>query len=188
MELSEIVSITGMPGLYKASGKRSDGLIATSLTDGVTKFVSGRQHLFSTLDNITVYTQEDTRELRLILAEIKKQEKKNPVPDTKDDAKVKAFFEIIVPDYDREKVYVSDMKKLIKWYQILDAKGLIEELTSEKKAEEGATEEKAEKVEVKEAKPKKESKPKADKSVTKAKPMAKPSGAVKKITTPRKAS
>jgi hypothetical protein len=80
------------------------------------------------------------------------------------------------------------MKKLIKWYQILDAKGLIEELTSEKKAEEGATEEKAEKVEVKETKPKKESKPKADKSVTKAKPMAKPSGAVKKITTPRKAS
>ena len=64
MKLSEIVSVTGMPGLYKASGKRTDGLIVTSLTDGTTKFVSGRVHLFSTLDNITIYTQEGNKELK----------------------------------------------------------------------------------------------------------------------------
>ena len=92
----------------------------------------------------------------------------------------------MLPSYDKEKVHVSDMKKLAKWYAILNDKNLIEELTSEKKAAEGgATEETAEKEVKKETK--KETKPKTAKAEKSAKAVAKPAP-VKKITTPRKAS
>ena len=143
MKLSEIVSVTGLPGLYKASGKRTDGLIVTSLTDGSTKFVSGRVHLFSTLDNITIYTQEGSKELKQVLADMKANEAKHPSANLKSDEQLKAYFEAVIPDYDREKVYASHMKKLINWYNILNDKGLIAELTADETADEAATAETA---------------------------------------------
>jgi hypothetical protein len=193
MTLAELVAITGMPGLYKVTGKRNDGLIVTSLTDNKTTFVSGRTHMFSTLDNITMFTTGDGVTLKEVLASIKKLEAENPTSSVIDDASLKAFVAKAIPDYDREKVYVSDMKKLVKWYDILNSKNLIEELTADEevaKKEEAATEEAPAKKETKKeakadaAKPKKEAKPKTESKV-KAAPKAAP---VKKITTPRKAS
>ncbi|MBS1625138.1 MAG: DUF5606 domain-containing protein [Bacteroidetes bacterium] len=201
MTLSEIVSVTGLPGLYKTSGKRTDGLIATSLVDGTTKFVSGRTHLFSTLDNITIYTQEGSKELKEVLASMKKNEKSNSPVDLKGDDALKAYFEVVLPDYDKEKFYASHMKKLVSWYNILNAKGLIEELIADKPAEEvtekseaaeGEAEKSAKKAAKadkgeKGAKPAKETKPRAEKTATKAssKPAA---GGARKTVTPRKAS
>ncbi|MFN8309606.1 MAG: DUF5606 domain-containing protein [Chitinophagales bacterium] len=189
MTLSEVVSITGLPGLYKAGAKRNDGLIVTSLVDGQTKFVSGRQHLFSTLDNITVYTTGDNRELKEIFAAMKKMEKKDAPTNLKTDEELKAYFGKVVPDYDKEKVYVSHIKKMVSWYNILNGKNLIEELIADEKKEVAAegTEKPEKEKAAKEDKPKKEAKPKAT-AATKTKATAKPSGAVKKITTPRKAS
>lgn len=202
MKLSEIVSVTGLPGLYKASGKRTDGLIVTSLTDGSTKFVSGRVHLFSTLDNITIYTQEGSKELKEVLAEMKKAEKKHSPADLKNDEALKGYFEAVVPDYDKEKFYVSHMKKLVGWYNILNGKGLIEELISDQAAEEKPTDENAstehteEKAEGKKAskadkgektaKPKKEAKPRAEKPAKATSKAA--GGGARKTVTPRKAS
>jgi hypothetical protein len=203
MKLSEIVSVTGLPGLYKASGKRTDGLIVTSLTDGSTKFVSGRVHLFSTLDNITIYTQEGSKELKEVLADMKKAEKKNSPAALKNDEALKAYFETVVPDYDKEKVYVSHMKKLVGWFNILNGKGLIEELVADETAEEKAAgEEKAaaehseEKADGKKAakadkgdktaKPKKEAKPRAEKPAKATSKAA--GGGARKTVTPRKAS
>jgi Domain of unknown function (DUF5606) len=190
MEISEIVAVTGVPGLFKVAARRNDGLIVTSLVDDKTQFLSGRTHLFSTLDNITLFTTDEPALLKEVLAAIKKTEGKHPVPDVKDDAKLKAWLEAVLPNYDKEKVHVSDMKKLAKWYNILNAKNLIEELTTEKKAEEAAEgkEEAGEKKEVKkEAAAKKEPKAKAVKSDKSSKGSSKPAP-VKKITTPRKAS
>ena len=202
MKLSEIVSVTGLPGLYKASGKRTDGLIVTSLTDGSTKFVSGRVHLFSTLDNITIYTQEGSKELKQVLADMKANEAKHPSTNLKSDDQFKAYFEAVIPDYDREKVYASHMKKLINWYNILNDKGLIAELTADDTAEETAaaeasdaahTEEKgdakkgakADKAD-KTAKPKKEAKPRVEKPAKATSKAA--GGGARKTVTPRKAS
>lgn len=206
MQLAEIVSVTGLPGIYQVKGKRADGLIVMSLTDGKSQFVSGRVHMFSTLDNITMYTTDEPRALKEILAEMKKQEAKHkPVSaDAKED-EIRAYIEKIIPDYDKEKVYLSDMKKLIRWYNILNEKGLIEELTAEETAEaqtdaasatvsETAAEETAKTATTKTAKKAekttaKEAKPKAEKVAKPAKVAApKTSGAPKKITTPRKAS
>jgi hypothetical protein len=200
MKLSDIVSVTGMPGLYKTSGKRTDGLIVTSLTDGSTKFVSGRIHLFSTLDNITIYTQEGSKELKQVLADMKKQEAEHSPAALKTDEEIKAYFEAVIPDYDKEKVYMSHMKKLIGWYNILHEKGLIDELTTDGAAPETGddkaeadTEEKTEPKKApkadkgdKTAKPKKETKPRAEK-VAKAHTKAAGGGA-RKTVTPRKAS
>jgi len=202
MKLSEIVSVTGLPGLYKASGKRTDGLIVTSLTDGSTKFVSGRVHLFSTLDNITIYTQEGSKELKEVLADMKKNEKKHPAADVKSDEQLKAYFEAVIPDYDKEKFYTSHMKKLINWYNILDGKNLIQELTSDEAtdekavSDENAPEQSEEKAEGKKAakgdkaektaKPKKETKPRAEKPAKATSKAA--GGGARKTVTPRKAS
>ena len=205
MKLSEIVSVTGLPGLYKASGKRTDGLIVTSLVDGSTKFVSGRVHLFSTLDNITIYTEEGSIELKAALARMKESESKNPANVLKTDDQLKAYFAAVLPEYDKEKVYASHMKKLVSWYNILNGKGLIEELvaddssteatgTEEAKAESGEQAEakpeskatkatKADKGDA--AKPKKETKPRAEKAI---KANTKPAAGGRKTVTPRKAS
>jgi hypothetical protein len=195
MELGEIAAITGLPGLFKITARRNDGLIVTSLVDGKTQFVSGRNHMFTTLDSITMYTTDEPAELKAVLASIKEKESSHPVPDGKDDAKIKAWMEAILPTYDKEKVYVSDMKKLAKWYTLLKSKNLIEELLAEKAEEqieevsEEAADTKGKKAKVaKEEKPKKESKPKvakADKSSTKA--STKPAPGAKKVTAPRKA-
>lgn len=186
MDLSEIAAVTGLPGLFKVASRRADGVIVTSLHDGKTQFVSSRNHLFSTLDSITMYTTGEPVALKEVLASIKKHEAKHAVPDVKDDAGLKKWLEVVLPDYDKEKVHVSDMKKLAKWYGFLSEKNLIEELTAEKKAEEG--EESGEKKEhVKENKPMKENKPKAIKSTKGTKASTKPAPSAQKITAPRKA-
>jgi hypothetical protein len=179
MDLSEIVAIPGMPGLFKVTARRNDGLIVTSLVDDKTQFVSGRTNLFSTLDNITIYTTEDPIILKEVLAGIKKTG--TAAPDGKDEKALKAWMEKVLPSYDKEKVHVSDMKKLAKWYNILDGKNLIEELTTEKAADETA-----ENTEAKKELPKKETKKVATKDQG-GKATAKPAP-VRKITTPRKAT
>jgi hypothetical protein len=147
MDLKDIVAVTGLSGLYKAAAKRADGMIITSLETGKTTFASARVHMFTPLDTITVYIEgNDTIELLKIFAEMKKQEKTNPVVDAKaDNLELKTYFKKVLPNYDEEKVYFSDIKKMLKWYTLLDSKGLIDtEVTKaeEVKAEE-ATEEKA---------------------------------------------
>lgn len=187
MDLSEIVAITGMPGLFKIASRKNDGVIATSLVDDKTQFVPARTHLSTPLDKITIYTTDDNIDLKAVLASIKKNQEAHAVPDGKDEAALKTWMEKILPNYDKEKVHVSDMKKLAKWYGILNAKELIGELTAEKPAEEeGGNKEEVE-TEKKELAPKKESKPKVMQSNTSTKSHSKPSNAVKKITTPRKA-
>ena len=202
MTLSEIVSVTGMPGLYKTSGKRSDGLIVTSLVDGTTKFVSGRVHLFSTLDNITIYTQEGTAELKKVLADMKKNEAAHSPANLKSDDELKAYFAVVVPDYDKEKFYTSHMKKLVGWYNILNGKDLIAELTSDEVKKDAAdtdaaaTEGEAEKAPAKKAKADKGEKSTKPVKEIKSRGAEKPAkgtskaagGGARKTVTPRKAS
>ncbi len=179
MDLSEIASISGMPGLFKVVTRRADGVIVTSLVDGKTQFVSARTNMFSTLDSITIYTTGEPVLLKEVFTSIKKNETAKPVPDAKDDTALKSWLETVLPEYDKEKVHVSDMKKLAKWYSLLNEKNLIEELTAEKAADEN--------TEVKEDVLKKDTKPKIHKTDTSAKAHSKPAP-VKKITTPRKAT
>jgi len=150
MRFRDITSITGMGGLYKMESHKPSGLIVTSLTEGWTKFVSNRENLFSPLDNISIYTADDTVELLDVLLKAFAQKESNPPIDAKsDNAALSAYFEKILPEYDKEKVHISDIKKFIKWFQILDEKGVLQTELEEKEKEAAetkkteATEEKA---------------------------------------------
>jgi hypothetical protein len=143
MDLKDIVAVTGLSGLYKSAAKRNDGMIITSLETGKTTFASARIHMFTPLNTITVYlVNNNSIELTKVLAEMKKQERENPAPEVKsDNLTLKTYFKKILPDYDEERVYTSDIVKIIKWYKILDSKGLID-TTSDTSGEEVKAEEK----------------------------------------------
>lgn len=134
MDLKGIVSITGMPGLYKSISQRGDGMIVSSLETKETKFVSNRNNSFASLDSISIFTQDDSKELKLVFEEMLKQESSNlPVDANSNNDVLKKYLKSILPDYDEKRVYVSDIKKLLKWFSILKKENL---LTAEEKKDE----------------------------------------------------
>jgi Domain of unknown function (DUF6852)/Domain of unknown function (DUF5606) len=151
MDLKEIVAISGMGGLFKIDTQRDNGIIVNQLGDTKKKFVSNRQHMFTPLENITIFTQDEGMELKQVFEKMKKNESEHPVIDGKQDPQtIRGYFGKVVPEYDAERVYVSDIKKIIKWYTALNEHGLLifdekEETEpideADQKSEEGETEE-----------------------------------------------
>jgi sensor histidine kinase regulating citrate/malate metabolism len=133
MEYSKMISISGMPGLYELVGSKKDGAIVRSLDDKSTKFVSSRIHNFSHLESIEVYTVRDNVNLVEILAAIDAAGEE--LPSEKDNAAIKAYFQKVYPDMDFERVYASDMKKMIKWYSVLKANNVELKLSEEAEEE-----------------------------------------------------
>lgn len=117
MEYSKIISVTGLPGLYELLSSKGDGAIVRSLDDKSSRFVSSRSHNFSHLESIEIFTVRDNVNLAEVFLVMK--ENKTPLPDAKDNAAVKKYFETVYPDMDFERVYTSDMKKIVKWLEIL---------------------------------------------------------------------
>lgn len=117
MEYSKIVAVTGLPGLFELVSSKSDGGIVRSLDDKTTRFVSSRIHNFSHLESIEVYTIKENVNLMDIFKAM--QNSKQTTPDIKDTAAVKKYFEQVFPDMDFERVYDSDRKKMVKWYEVL---------------------------------------------------------------------
>jgi hypothetical protein len=133
MEYSKIIAVSGLPGLHELISSKNDGAIVRSLDDKTSKFVSSRIHNFSHLESIEIYTVRDNVNLVDILQAMQKS--KAALPDTKDNAAIKKYFETAYPDLDFDRVYTSDMKKIIKWFEILQ-KNEIEIKLSEPPAEE----------------------------------------------------
>ena len=129
MEYGKIIAISGMPGLYELVGSKKDGAIVRSLDDKSTKFVSSRIHNFSHLESIEVYTTGENVNLVEVLAQINQSGEE--LPSEKDAAAIKGFFQKVYPEMDFERVYASDMKKMVKWYSILKANDVDFKLTEE---------------------------------------------------------
>src|SRR3954471_6713619 len=115
MEYGKIIAVTGLPGLFELLSSKNDGAIVRSLEDKSTKFVSSRVHNFSHLESIEVFTVRDNVNLSEIFLAMEKDG--NKAPDTKDAAGLRKYFERIYPDIDFERVYSSDLKKMVKWYE-----------------------------------------------------------------------
>ena len=164
MEYNGIVAVTGLPGLYEAVSSKSDGAVVRSLDDQSTKFVSARIHNLSHLESIEVYTTGENVSLADVFTAIK--ENKAPLPDVKSDKAVKQYFETVYPTLDFDRVYPSDMKKMVKWFEVLEKNNVDyaakpEETTSEEPVAETVAAEEA-------STPKKgKSKPKATASIEK---------------------
>ncbi|MGQ0738361.1 MAG: DUF5606 family protein, partial [Bacteroidota bacterium] len=117
MEYSNLVAVTGLPGLFELINSKTDGAIVRSLEDKSTRFVSSRIHHFSHLESIEIYTVRDNVNLVDVLNAMDKAG--GSLPDEKDGAAVKKYFEKVYPDMDFERVYPSDMKKMVKWFDVL---------------------------------------------------------------------
>jgi len=138
MEYSKLVAVTGLPGLFELINSKTDGAIVRSLEDKTTRFVSTRVHNFSHLESIEVYTIRDNVNLVDVLNAMDTASQK--LPDEKDAQAIKKYFEKVYPDMDFERVYTSDMKKMVRWFDILK-KNNIEIKLSEQQVEEAEPEE-----------------------------------------------
>jgi hypothetical protein len=124
MDLKEILSVSGKPGLFKTIAQTKTGVIIESLTDGkrIQAFASDK---ISSLGEISIFTADADLPLREVFKLIQEKNGDQPAPDIKtDDSALKTFFESIIPDYDRERVYVSHMRKIVQWYNILIENGI----------------------------------------------------------------
>lgn len=126
MSLDKIISISGKPGLYHLRSKTRSGFIAESVTDG-RKMPIGMRHNVSVLSEIAIYTLSGEMPLRDIFLKIKEKENGGPAIDhksSKDD--LEAYFFEIVPNFDEDRVYASDIKKVVQWYNLLQAGDLLD--------------------------------------------------------------
>ncbi len=152
MEMKDIMAISGKPGLYKFVAQGRNAIIVENIETGkrTSAFTSER---INSLEEISVFTDEKDIPLKEVLKAIfDKEEGKESISPKSDPQELKEYFAEVVPDYDRERVYVSDIKKIISWYNLLqkndmlsfpDEKEQVEE-SEEKPAEDTETQEKPE--------------------------------------------
>ncbi|HEX8562886.1 MAG TPA: DUF5606 domain-containing protein [Flavobacterium sp.] len=125
MNLEKILAISGKPGLYALKVQTRSGFVAESLLDGK-KITVGLRSNVSLLSEISMYTNSEEKPLADVMRNIAIKEDNGPAPSHKEDnATLTAYFKQILPDYDEDRVYPSDIKKVFNWYNILQAKGLV---------------------------------------------------------------
>jgi hypothetical protein len=164
MALKEIMAISGYPGLYKYISQGRNGIIVESLTDGKRSHISATAKV-SALSDIAIFTNDGEKPLREILNSIKEKENGGPTISHKSsNDELKNFFLEVEPNYDTERVYTSDIKKLVAWYnqlQGLDMLDFSEEQEAVAEETEGKTESSDESKDEKAAKPKAKAQPKS---------------------------
>jgi hypothetical protein len=122
MTLAEIATVSGKGGLFKVVAPTKSGVILESLDDSKTKMIATTNHRLSLLNEISIYTT--TKEGTVALEDIVKKIHKDfgndlGVDANSDPAELKSFMKSVLPEYDEDRVYVSDIKKLVKWYDVM---------------------------------------------------------------------
>ncbi len=126
MNIDKYVSIGGLPGIFKMVANRAGGLIVEDLKTKKTQFVASRKHQFNPLASIAIYTEDDSIELKHIFRSMLEQIETNPPADVKgSDHDIRQYFTKILPTHDRDRVYTSDIKKVIKWFNFLNEAGCL---------------------------------------------------------------
>jgi hypothetical protein len=138
MNLKDILAISGYSGLFRFVSQGNSGVIVEGLVDKKRMNATASARV-SALEDIAIYTSDKEIPLKEVIIRIFKKEDGKPTIDPKSpNDKLKKYFEEVVPEYDREKVYVSDMKKLYGWYNILLSQNMID-MVEEPKEETEAT-------------------------------------------------
>jgi hypothetical protein len=149
MNLTGVIAISGRPGLYKVVAQGKNNVIVESLDDKK-RFPAYSSDRISALEDISIYTYDEDKPLKEIIATIFEKENGGPAISHKEsDANLIAYISDILPNYDKERVYVSDIKKIFQWYNLCHKAGLLVVESSEVVAEE-----------ITEASPKKKAAPK----------------------------
>jgi hypothetical protein len=157
MDFTKIIVVSGKSGAFKVLAQSRSGFIVESLIDGKKLPVSASNRITS-IEDIVVFTETEEVKLREVFKRMKEKTGGEAAIDHKStDNDIKAFFESVLPEYDKERVYLSDMKKMIFWFNLLHQNNLTDfeqEEETEEKVEEEVTEKATEAK--KEDKPKKE--------------------------------
>jgi hypothetical protein len=131
MEYSKIISVTGLPGLFELVGNKGEGAIVRSLSDKTTKFISARLHQFSHIESIEIYTTHENVNLAEVLMAMR--ETNESLPDEKDNQALRTYFEKVYPTMDFDRVYNSDMKKMVRWHKIIEKECIEIKLSTDSK-------------------------------------------------------
>lgn len=127
IDLTGIISISGQQGLYKIIAQSKNGIIIEGLADKKRTNIPASAKV-STLADIGMYTSGDDKPIEEIMTAVFEKEKGGPCVNAKaDDKEIIAYFAQVLPDYDKERVYVSNMRKLFNWYSILQTTGNLKE-------------------------------------------------------------
>lgn len=125
MSVEKVLAISGKPGLYELKIQTRSGFIAESLVDGK-KITVGLRSNVSLLSEISIYTQTGEIKLFEIFGKIANKESNGPAVSHKvSDPELVSYFTEILPDYDQERVYVSDIKKVFNWYNIMQKANMV---------------------------------------------------------------
>lgn len=156
--LEGILSISGQPGLFKLISQTKNGIIVEAI-DTKKRVPVYSNSKVSALEDIAVFTTGEEIPLKEVFKKIYTVENKGQtsVPRNAETNQIKEYFEDILPDYDKERVYVSDMKKIISWYNILVQENIISEQSinsGTEDAQEAAPISEVSEVAVEEVKPK----------------------------------
>lgn len=123
--LKEILSISGKPGLQKLISNSSNAIIVESLMDGK-RFPAYSNSKIIALEDISIYTEKEDMPLKEVFKRIySKENGKTALSHKESNEKIITYFNEIVPEYDKERVYTSDMKKIIQWYNLLIEKDIL---------------------------------------------------------------
>lgn len=126
MRLKDLVVVTGFPGVQKMLINRNNGMVVEDLDSGKTRFAPIRKHQFSPMESISVYVdgEDDSVEIRSVFQSMYDKLADAPLPklDAKSD-ELRAYFATVLPEHDRERVHISDIKKIVRWFQFLHERG-----------------------------------------------------------------
>lgn len=136
MSLDKILAISGKPGLYELKAQTRSGFVAESLIDGK-RITVGLRNNVSLLSEIAIYTLKEEVPLGDVFNKIKEKEngEKTSVSHKDDKVKLEEYFFEVLPDYDEDKVYPGDIKKIIQWYNLLLSKGISDFTTATEEAD-----------------------------------------------------
>ena len=140
MKLDKVLSISGKPGLYELKAQTRGGFVAESMLDGK-KISVNMRHNVSLLSEIAIYTYTEEVPLREVFQKIYDKENGGEAINHKESkAKLEEYFSEVLPEYDEDRVYISDIKKIIQWYNLLVSKGYTDFSKGDEKASEETSE------------------------------------------------
>ena len=134
MNLEKFLVIAGVPGVHKLVATRSNGLVIEDRQEGRTRFVPVRQNQITPLGTVAVYadTEEGTVPIADVFQKMLDQLSTTPpVPVTANSTELRNYFTLILPEHDRDRVHINDIKKCIKWFNFMQEKGIFEEVKAE---------------------------------------------------------
>ena len=132
MKLKDIINVSGIPGLHKVISQSKKNLIIESIVNKK-RIPLGIQHQANSLDEIGIYTYEDTIPISEVFKKIAEDtDYKETINHKSPEAEIKNYFRKIVENYDEERVYVSNIRKVIQWYNLLQSTGLIKKSIKKK--------------------------------------------------------